>query len=100
MQREVFGKTREEIVAVLTKSREQMLEGFKALIEGRMPEPLNRLADITTHGRINDDTIFVPPPQPPPPVAPKPPHVVIQHHSHLENLIVGGEKKKRTAGSA
>ncbi len=49
MQREVFGKTRDDIVAILTKSREQMLEGFKALIEGRMPEPLNRLADITTH---------------------------------------------------
>lgn len=35
--------------SVLTKSREQMLEGFQALIDGRMPEPLNRLAEIISH---------------------------------------------------
>jgi hypothetical protein len=29
MQREVFGKTRDDIVATLTRSREQMLEGFR-----------------------------------------------------------------------
>ncbi len=49
LQREVFGKTREEIQATLTKSREQMLEGFQALVDGRMPEPLNRLAEIISH---------------------------------------------------
>ena len=86
------------------------LAAFKECLEALLAQPgcsaadrelaARNLADINTHGRINDDTVFVPPPQPPPPVAPKPPHVVIQHHSHLENMIIGGEKKKRTAGSA
>merc|ERR1719197_2021853 len=49
LQREVFGKGREEIIAILNQSKTSMLSGFRALIEGRMPEPLNRLSEIIDH---------------------------------------------------
>ena len=49
LQREVFGKDSDEISAALRQSKQQMLTGFRALIEGRMPEPLNRLNEIIEH---------------------------------------------------
>jgi hypothetical protein len=49
MQREVFGKSRDDIVNILNQSKASMLAGFQALVEGRMPEPINRLADIIEH---------------------------------------------------
>lgn len=46
MQREVFGKSRSDIMNALSQSKEQMLSGFRSLVDGRIPEPLNRLAEI------------------------------------------------------
>lgn len=46
LQREVFGKSRGDILATLNASKEQMLTGFRALTEGKIPEPLNRLDEI------------------------------------------------------
>jgi tetratricopeptide (TPR) repeat protein len=56
------------------------------------------LHDMNTLGRISDETMFIPPPQPAPPVNIKSTHVVIQQ-KHNVDQIVGGEKKKRTAGA-
>ncbi len=45
----MFGKSRADIIAALVASKDQMLAGFRSLIEGRIPEPLNRLYEIIGH---------------------------------------------------
>lgn len=47
-------------MSTLSASKDQMLAGFKALTDGRIPEPLNRMDEIITHMDAQIEAILGP----------------------------------------
>jgi len=46
LQREIFGKTREELLEKLQESKEKIVIGFKTLMESAIPEPVYKLNEL------------------------------------------------------
>jgi len=46
LQREVFAKDRQQLESILQQSKQSMVQGYKGLVEGRMPAPFSELEKL------------------------------------------------------